>query len=70
MNKDTVLKSDIEEIIRVLRDDMIEELEASKEKMEQLGEEGEYEEALKEGSRSSGFVQGVAWTIKNLELNI
>jgi len=70
MNKDTILKSDIKEIIRALRNDAIKELEASREKMIELQAEGKLDEALQEGVRSSGLVKGLEWAIRKLEILI
>jgi len=68
MNKDTILKSDIKEIIRALRNDIKYELE--------LQESAEKDNDMTEEDRrtlellSRGTIKGIEWAIRNLELNI
>lgn len=68
MNKDTILKSDIKEIIRALQNDIRHELE--------LQESAEKDNDMTEEDRrtlellSRGTIKGIEWAIRNLELNI
>lgn len=68
MNKDTILKSDIKEIIRALQNDIRHELE--------LQESAEKDNDMTDEDRrtlellSRGTIKGIEWAIRNLELNI
>lgn len=68
MNNNTILKSDIKEIIRALRNDIKYELE--------LQESAEKDNDMTDEDRrtlellSRGTIKGIEWAIRNLELNI